>query len=213
MKNRTPATNSIQYLLTMTAISALAACGGNGPDPAAASSKTGDSTQSMQTESAQTIPSEEAGSEPTADTAQGSSSSPGAEGTEAAATETSCEFEVEVGDNLQYSVSQITAPAACSEFSIKLSHTGNLPANAMGHNWVLVPQGTGMNIARAGASKGLDGDYLADDERIIAATEVIGGGESASITFALGDLSGGYTYICTYPGHGAAMNGTFTVES
>ena len=67
MKNNTPTTNSIQYLLTMTAISALAACGGNDPDPAAASSTTADSTQSMQTESAQTTPSEEAGSEPTAE--------------------------------------------------------------------------------------------------------------------------------------------------
>ena len=213
MKNATWTTMPTHHLVTIAAFSALAACGGNEPDSKAASDTTAETTQAMQAESAQAAPSRETGSQAGADTAQDETAAAGTESSEAAGGATGCEFDVEVGDNLQYSVSQITAPAACSEFTITLSHTGNLPANAMGHNWVLVPQGAGMEIARAGASKGLDGDYLADDERIIAATEVIGGGESTRVTFALEDLSGDYTYICTYPGHGAAMKGTFSVES
>ncbi|MFN2329629.1 MAG: azurin [Chromatocurvus sp.] len=193
MKNNTWTTMPIYQLITVAAIFALAACGGKESDSATtgttSSEGTAETTQPIQAASAQTSPSS------------------------VADAGTSCEFEVEVGDNLQYSVSQIAAPAACSEFTITLSHTGQLPANAMGHNWVLVPKGAGPDIAKAGISKGLDGNYLADDDRIIAATEVIGGGESTRITFALEGLAGDYTYICTYPGHGAAMIGTFTVES
>jgi len=124
-----------------------------------------------------------------------------------------CAFDVVVNDTLSYSVSEITAPADCTEFTINLTHEGNLPASAMGHNWVLVPEGTAQAVATAGMGVGLDGDYLPEDDRIIAATEIIGGGGSTSITFSLEGLSGPYTYVCTFPGHWGPMRGTFTVES
>lgn len=122
-----------------------------------------------------------------------------------------CAFDVIVNDTLTYNASEISASADCTEFTINLTHEGNLPASTMGHNWVLVPEGTAQEIATAATGVGLAGDYLPEDDRIIAATEIIGGGESTSITFPLEGLSGSYTYVCTFPGHWGSMRGTFTV--
>jgi azurin len=49
---------------------------------------------------------------------------------------------------------------------------------------------------------------------VIAHTKVIGGGESASVTFATSALKKGqsYKYLCTFPGHNALMSGDFTIE-
>lgn len=220
MHNTTQARTAAGYIRGMTAVSvltALVACGGNEPaSESRQSEQSADESQPTraagQTEAGEAS-NDRAGTAPSADeAAQASGSSANTDEADANVA-SDCTFEVEVGDNLQYSVSQITAPADCSEFTLNLVHTGNLPADAMGHNWVLVPEGTGLDIARAGASKGLEGDYLPDDDSIIAATEVIGGGESTSITFSLDDLEGDYTYVCTYPGHAAAMRGIFSVRS
>ena len=125
-----------------------------------------------------------------------------------------CDIDVEVGDNLEYSTDVIEVDADCESVTINLTHTGSLPAEAMGHNWVLSADSDFKDIANAGMSAGLEQDYLpADDERIIAATEVVGGGESTSISFSLDGLDpeGSYTYFCSFPGHWAAMNGTFRI--
>ena len=57
---------------------------------------------------------------------------------------------------------------------------------------------------------GLDNDYLkANDERVIAHTKVIGGGESDSVTFDVSKLQAGtpYEFFCSFPGHVALMKG------
>jgi len=123
-----------------------------------------------------------------------------------------CEFDIEVGDTLQYSTDVIEADADCESVTINLKHTGQLPAAAMGHNWVLGADSDFQAIANAGMSAGLEQDYLPpDDERVLAATEVIGGGESTRIEFSIDalDPDGSYTFFCSFPGHWAAMKGTF----
>lgn len=123
-----------------------------------------------------------------------------------------CEFDIEVGDTLQYSTDVIEADADCESVTINLKHTGQLPAAAMGHNWVLSADSDFQAIANAGMSAGLEQDYLPpDDERVLAATEVIGGGESTRIEFSIDalDPDGSYTFFCSFPGHWAAMKGTF----
>jgi len=49
------------------------------------------------------------------------------------------------------------------------------------------------------------------DQRVLAHTKTIGGGESASVTFPTSILKkgGAYQYLCTFPGHNALMHGTF----
>jgi len=128
------------------------------------------------------------------------------------AAQAACEFDIEVGDTLQYSTDVIEADADCESITIHLTHTGKLPAAAMGHNWVLSADSDFRAVANAGMASGLEQDYLPpDDERVLAATEVIGGGESTRIEFSIDalDPDGSYTFFCSFPGHWAAMKGTF----
>lgn len=125
-----------------------------------------------------------------------------------------CEFDVEVGDGLSYSTTSIAPDASCDTVTVTIRHTGNLPAAAMGHNWVLTRPEDFQAVANAGMSAGLDGDYVpAGDERVIANTEIVGGGESDTIEFSIADLDAGeYTFFCSFPGHWSVMKGTFTVS-
>ena len=52
------------------------------------------------------------------------------------------------------------------------------------------------------------------DPRVIAETDLIGGGETASVTFDLSGLEpgGDYTYFCSFPGHYVLMKGNFIIE-
>ena len=99
-----------------------------------------------------------------------------------------CTLSVEAGDSIAYSTNALSVPASCGEVTVTLTHTGNLPAAAMGHNWVLMPEDAVSNIATAGMSAGPGANYLPDDDRIVAATKIVGGGESASVTFSLSNL-------------------------
>jgi len=128
------------------------------------------------------------------------------------ATAVGCEVDIEVGDAIVYSVDAIRTQASCGELTVTLTHTGQLPKEAMGHNWVLVTGDAVQEIATAGIAAGLDNNYVPEDDRIIAATSIVGGGEATSITVPLDGLSGSYTFVCTFPGHSMAMQGTLTVE-
>lgn len=126
-----------------------------------------------------------------------------------------CALAISAGDNIAYSTNEMSVPASCDAVTVTITHTGNLPAAAMGHNWVLIPADAAEAIGMAGMSTGLENNFLpADDDRIVAATKIVGGGESASVTFSLADLADGtdYAYICTFPGHWSIMKGTFTVS-
>lgn len=52
------------------------------------------------------------------------------------------------------------------------------------------------------------------DARIIAATQMLSGGEHASVSFPLGRLRKGerYTYFCSYPSHALPMRGGLVLE-
>jgi len=125
-----------------------------------------------------------------------------------------CTQTIEGNDLIQYSVAEIRVSADCAEVTINLIHVGQLPANVMGHNWVLTATGDYMTVAGAAQAAGPP-EYLPQgDARIIAATAMIGGGEEASVTFDLAGLEpgGDYTYFCSFPGHNVLMNGRFIVE-
>jgi len=130
------------------------------------------------------------------------------------ATLAACEIDVAVGDSLQFSKEKIEVESTCERVTVNLEHTGNLPAEAMGHNWVLSADADAKAIVQAGMKAGLENEYLpANDDRIIAATEIIGGGESTSVSFSIDDLdpSGSYTFFCSFPGHYPAMSGSFEI--
>jgi len=125
-----------------------------------------------------------------------------------------CSVDIEATDQMTYSTNAIEISKSCQQFTVNLKHTGQLPKNVMGHNWVLTTEADMTPTANDGAAAGLDNDYLkADDSRIIAYTKLIGGGESDSVSFDVAQLQadGTYMFFCSFPGHAAMMKGTVTL--
>jgi len=122
-----------------------------------------------------------------------------------------CQLEISGTDQMQYDKQTLTVPASCKEVTLTLHHTGKLPREAMGHNWVLVNAADFDGVANAGTGAGLADDYVAPgDKRVLAHTKIIGGGQTTSVTFQTSVLKpgGDYRYLCTFPGHNALMRGT-----
>lgn len=130
------------------------------------------------------------------------------------AAEDECSLTIEANDQLQFSKQEMSVPASCESVSVTLEHVGNMAKNVMGHNWVLTASDDFKAVAEAGAKASLKNDYVPqDDERVIANTEVIGGGESTTVEFSTEGLAGKeLTFFCSFPGHATIMNGTFRVE-
>ncbi|MCQ9617031.1 azurin [Paenalcaligenes niemegkensis] len=127
-----------------------------------------------------------------------------------------CEITVDSTDAMQYDTKEITVDNTCEEFTVNLTHSGQLPKASMGHNWVLTTEADKQAVATEGMAAGLDNDYVkADDERVIAHTKIIGGGESDSVTFDVSKLTAGenYAFFCSFPGHWAVMTGTLKLSS
>lgn len=123
-----------------------------------------------------------------------------------------CKLEISGNDQMQYDKKELVVAADCTQVELNLSHTGKLPAAAMGHNWVLVKTADVTTVANAGMAAGLANNYLtAGDPHVIASTKIIGGGQSTSITFPTSKLTkgGDYTFMCTFPGHYVVMKGIF----
>ena len=126
-----------------------------------------------------------------------------------------CQLEISGNDQMQYDKPLLSVPASCTQVTLTLHHTGKLPRESMGHNWVLVGAEDFAAVANAGLSAGLVNDYVPPaDKRVIAHSRLIGGGDTASVTFATALLKKGaaYKFLCTFPGHNTLMNGTFTLS-
>ncbi len=99
--------------------------------------------------------------------------------------------------------------------NVKLTfkHVGELPKEAMGHNFVLLTPGTDVDEFAQSAITHQDTDYLPPSgmDNIIAHTTMLGGGESDEIEFAA-PAPGTYDFICTFPGHYGVMRGKFVVK-
>ena len=126
-----------------------------------------------------------------------------------------CKLEISGNDQMQYDRQELVVPATCKEITVTLHHSGKLPKEAMGHNWVLVNAADLAAVADAGMGAGLANNYFAaGDKRVLAYTKVIGGGESTSVTFHTSMLKqgGDYRYLCTFPGHYSLMHGSFKLS-
>src|SRR5690606_18024903 len=194
-------------LLAASCAFALAACGDKSPSTADTSTPTPAATTAATTAPAATpAPAETAAQAPAATTA-GSDKS--------AAAVTDCATVIEGNDAMQFNVRSISVPASCSEFTITLNHTGQMPVAAMGHNVVISAAGDMAAVAGDGMGAGLDADYVKpDDARVIAHTSMSGGGEPTSVTFPVSKSKDGgpYQFFCSFPGHAALMKGSIAVE-
>ena len=126
-----------------------------------------------------------------------------------------CKVTVDSTDQMSFNTKAIEIDKSCKTFTVELTHSGNLPKNVMGHNWVLTTEADMQPVATDGMAAGIDKDYLKEgDTRIIAHTKIIGAGEKDSVTFDVSKLAadGKYMFFCTFPGHIAMMKGTVTLK-
>lgn len=113
-------------------------------------------------------------------------------------------------DLMSYDKTELRVKAG-KAVKLTLRHTGKIAKIAMGHNFVLLKQGTDVADFATKAAQAKDTDYIPEGDEVIAHTKLIGGGESTSVTFDA-PAPGTYEYICSFPGHYGVMRGKFIVE-
>lgn len=121
-----------------------------------------------------------------------------------------CAVDVQATDQMTFDTKEIAVSKSCKTFTVNLKHSGSLPKASMGHNWVLSKTADAAAVAADGIGAGPDKGYLKEgDERVIAHTKMLGGGESDSVTFDVAKLTAGeaYQFFCSFPGHVALMKG------
>ncbi len=125
-----------------------------------------------------------------------------------------CKVEVGASDAMQYDKKELTVSAACKEITVTLKGTGKLDKKAMGHNLVISLEKDKNTVIAEAIAAGPAAEYLkAGSPLVIAATKMIGGGESDTIKLPGSKLKAGeaYAFYCTFPGHLALMNGKLIV--
>ena len=153
-----------------------------------------------------------AASEAAPTTAEPAAASAAPAATEAAAPAASgdCATEIVSDDAMKYEPKEITIKSSCKQYSITLKHAGKMPKSAMGHNIVIAKEADKDGVLADGATAGESNNYVkAGDERVVAHTKLIGGGETDTVTFDTSKLAKGeaYEFFCSFPGHYAMMNG------
>ncbi|RYG03855.1 MAG: azurin [Chitinophagaceae bacterium] len=126
-----------------------------------------------------------------------------------------CATTISGNDSMQFDKKTISVPKSCKKFTVTLTHTGKAGKNIMGHNWVLTKTEDAQPVATEGVGAGIDNGYVkAGDKRVIAASKMIGGGESTIVDVPVSQLKAGtgYTFFCSFPGHIALMKGSLTLE-
>ena len=125
-----------------------------------------------------------------------------------------CTVSLKGDDAMKFDLKEATVSASCPTITIELTHTGKMPAAAMGHNVVVSATKDMDAIARDGIKAGVANHYVNKaDPRVIATTTLIGGGQKTKVSFPGKKLTAGgdYTFFCSFPGHSMLMKGKLTV--
>lgn len=119
---------------------------------------------------------------------------------------------IEGNDQMQFNTNELRAIAG-KPIKLTLKHVGKIPKEAMGHNLVILQEGTDEAAFAAKAIEAKDTDYIPASEKasIVSHTKLLGGGEEDTIEFTI-DKKGTYNFLCTFPGHVAMMKGVLIVE-
>lgn len=122
---------------------------------------------------------------------------------------------ITVNEAMKFDVTAITA-APGEEIKVVLVNSGSMPKLAMGHNWVLLKAGTDAGaFSAAAAAAGAAADFIPADQKaaVVAFTKLIGGKETAEVTFKAPAEKGDYPFVCSFPSHFLlGMKGTLTVK-
>lgn len=133
--------------------------------------------------------------------------------TQAAAPAADNTFTVQGTDDMKFDLTELKAKAG-KPITITFKNVGKQPKTVMGHDLVVLKEGTNVDDFGNAAIKAKDTDYIptgALASAMIAHTKLLGPGESDTITFTI-DKAGSYDYICTFPGHHMFMKGKLIVE-
>ena len=121
-----------------------------------------------------------------------------------------CSIQITGSDMMKYDLQEINISSKCVSFEIKLKHGGKLPVSAMGHNIVITEESNFMPVAQLiNMDNGIENGYLPVSDKILFRSDMIGGGESTSLTVDLSKLDStkSYIFFCSFPGHWAIMKG------
>ncbi len=131
--------------------------------------------------------------------------------TESKSDDSVTEVVILADDMMKFNLSEIKVPAG-KTVRLTLRHVGKQAIEVMGHNFVLLTQGTEIPAFGAQASAARDNGYIpADTDAVIAHTKMLGCGQSDTIEFEAPE-AGTYDFICSFPGHYSVMKGKFIVE-
>lgn len=122
-------------------------------------------------------------------------------------------IEMEGTNQMKFTVANIQARPG-QTIRVKLTTVSDFPKTAMAHNFVLLKSGVDATAVARAAARASDNAYIpkSHKDKIIAHTDLAGGGETVEVTFTVPEKPGEYEYICSFPGHfSGGMKGTLTV--
>lgn len=118
---------------------------------------------------------------------------------------------VESAAALQFATKELRARAG-ERLSLTFANPDALP-----HNWVLLAPGSVEKVGAVSNAlitdpQGFARHYVPDVPEVLAWTEMVNPGGSATIHFTAPAKAGAYPFLCTFPGHWMVMQGVLRVE-
>ena len=118
---------------------------------------------------------------------------------------------VEAAAGLQFATRELKARAG-EQLSVTFANPDVLP-----HNWVLLAPDSFEKVGdlsnkMISEPEGLAQHYVPTVPEVLAYTDMVNPGGSATIHFTVPEKAGEYPYICTFPGHWMVMKGVLRVE-
>lgn len=121
---------------------------------------------------------------------------------------------ITANDTMKFNITEIRAKPG-EALAVTLTNEGTVPKFSMGHNWVLLAEGTDLNAFAGDAATAATTEYIPDSFRshVLAATKLLGPKESDTALFYAPKKPGRYPFLCAFPGHmQVGMKGELIVE-
>ena len=123
-------------------------------------------------------------------------------------------IKITANEAMKFSVQQIEAKPG-ERLQVVLVAQGAMAKSDMAHNWVLLEADAKLDAFIMTAAMARSTDYIpaSKQAQILAATSLIGAGETATVDFQAPLEPGEYPFVCTFPGHYAGgMKGVLVVR-
>lgn len=117
-------------------------------------------------------------------------------------------------DAMKFNIVELRATPG-EALAVTLKNLGTMPKFSMGHNWVLLVQGTNPEDFVAAGAEAPTTDYVPAKfkDAIVAHTKLLGPNESDTVTFNAPTTPGRHIFLCSFPGHfQVGMKGVLIIE-